>query len=221
MTNHRISLAIALALAAAACEPGVPQSAPPASVVTAVFDPQNAAIPLPNDLVLQGDPTTLKGVSPAQAELLTAFKNQKGFPNDQEVAVTIDFSRVKINADGSTTNVAVALDTATLTPDTLLTFLILPDGSYGTVALDPIQATDYVVNGDHGTLTLHNKGHQPWTPGEYVIAVRGGPSGVKTTAADGAEPVYASQVFFLLAQGQPLETEQNIALLRTIVEDKI
>jgi len=203
-----IAIASAAALGLAACEPSVPQTASPASVVTAVFDPLNGAIPLPNDLVLQ-DPASL-GQAPAQTELLLAFKAAGGFPNDQEVAVTIDFTRSALNSDGTSTNQPVTIDTATLTPETLAVFFI-SGGVPGAVALEPITAANYKVVGDHGELTLHNQGRKPWTPGQYVIGVRGGPNGVKTTEGD---PIYASQTFYLVAQGQSLETEQNIALLR-------
>ncbi len=205
------SRALFLLFALAACEPSVPQQAPPASVVTAVFDPLSGKIPLPNDLALQQVPGVGPALPPAQLELLAAFAAQKGFPNDQEVPVTIDFTRTKINADGTTTAEAPDLDFTTFTPLTLVAVLQTTPQAAGTVALDPIQATDYVKASDHGTLTLHNKGRLPWPSGQYAIAVRGGASGVKTTAG---EPIYASPVFYLIAQGQLLDTEQNLALLR-------
>ena len=210
MTNHSISVRILAAAALlAACTPSVGHQAPPASVVTAVFDPLHGQIPLPNDLALQPSPPGVT-LAPAQQELLAAFAAQGGFPNDQEVPVTVSFTRSNLNADGTATNVAPSLDTTSLTPATLAVFLQTATG-IGTVALDPIAATDYVAAGDHGVLTLHNKGRKPWTPGHYVVAIRGGPSGVKTTEGD---PVVASQTFYLIAQGQSLETEQNLALLR-------
>lgn len=213
MTRHPILRPLAVALVAAACAPSVPHGNPPSSVVTAVFDPTAGKIPLPNDLALQAPPSNLPK---AQAELLKAFAAQGGFPNDQEVPVTIAFTRTNINADGTTSNVAPNLDVTTLTPATLAVFLKTATGA-GTVALDPIQPSDYVVPpptpgaSGQGVLTLHNKNRQPWTPGEYVVAVRGGPNGVKTKEGD---PVYASQVFYLIAQGQQLNTEQNLGLLR-------
>ena len=199
----RASVAGALLLA---CEPSVPQQASPPSVVTAVFDPLSAQIPLPNDLAL----LTAGSTATAQGELLNAFVAQKGFPNDQEVPVTISFTRQNIAASGAVTSVAPILDLATLTPATLVVALATPQGA-GPVALDPVAATDYTTTATQGTLTLHHKGRQPWAPGEYVVAVRGGPNGVKTREGD---PVYASQVFYLIAQGQSLNTEQNLALLR-------
>ena len=80
----------------------------------------------------------------------------------------------------------------------------------GPATLDPIQPTDYVKTGTVGTLTLHNKGHLPWTPGHYIVALRGGPNGVKTTGGQG---IVAAPVFFLIAQGQPLNTEAALSLL--------
>ena len=193
----------------AACTPSVGHQAAPASVVSAVFDPLHGQIPLPNDLALQPPPAGVT-LAPAQQELLAAFAAQGGFPNDQEVPVTIPFTRSNLNADGTSTGVAPTLDTTSFTPATLVVFLQTASG-LGTVALDPIAPGDYVAAGDRGVLTLHNKGRQPWTPGHYAVAVRGGPSGVKTAEAD---PVYASQIFYLIAQGQKLESEQNLALLR-------
>ncbi len=200
---------LAAASLLAACTPSVGHQAAPASVVSAVFDPLHGQIPLPNDLALQPSPAGVT-LAPAQQELLAAFAAQGGFPNDQEVPVTISLTRGTLNADGTSTGVAPTLDITSLTPITLLVFLQTATG-LGTVALDPIAPGDYVAAGDHGVLTLHNKNRQPWTPGHYVVAIRGGPSGVKTAEND---PVYASQTFYLIAQGQKLESEQNLALLR-------
>jgi hypothetical protein len=193
---------VVVLLAAVACEPSVPQQAAPSSVVTAVFDPLTGNIPLPNDLALQGSPA----LPAAQNELLAAFAAQGGFPNDQEVPVTISFTQQNIAADGNVTNTAPDIDTTTLTPATLVVALNT-GAAAGPVALDPIQPSDYA----NGVLTLHNKGRAPWTPGHYVVAVRGGPNGVKTKEGT---PVYASQTFYLIAQGQDLTTEQNLGLLR-------
>ncbi|HTO96859.1 MAG TPA: hypothetical protein VMK66_07420, partial [Myxococcales bacterium] len=205
--SNRLRLLLVLSLAAACGEPGnIPQNPAPSSVVTAVFDPVAGNIPLPNDLVLNPVPTT---VPPAQQDLLNAFKAQGGFPNDQEVPVTISFVRTNLAADGTSTNVAPTLDTTTLNPGTLAVFLGTQQGQ-GTVALDPITDADYANAGDHGVLTLHNKGRLPWTPGQYIIAIRGGPNGVKTKEGD---PIYASSTFYLIAQGQNLETDQNLTLL--------
>ena len=204
---RRTLTAGALALAAIACEPGIAQVAPPASVATAVFDPKASQVPLPNDLVFQADLTKL---APAQAELLTAFVKAGGFPSDQEVAVTIDFTRNVNRPEGGSSMTAVQLDLQTLRPDTLVVLATTASGQ-GPVALDPIKPADYVTSGDRGTLTLHNKGRQPWAPGRYLVLVRGGPGGVRTAEGD---PVYASSVFYLVAQGKDLTDPANIGLIR-------
>ena len=207
MLLRRILSTSAVGLLALACEPPIPKEAPPASVTEALFDPNAGQLPLPNDLLFQADLTKL-GLSAAQVELLTAFRNQGGYPSDQEVPVTIDFATNAINADGSITKTAPALNLATFTPDKLLVFAQAAGGQ-GTVALDPIQASDYATFADHGTLTLHHAGRQPWAPGKYGVLVRGGPNGVQATSG----PIYASQVFYFVAQGQDMTSPKNLGLL--------
>jgi hypothetical protein len=194
----------------AACAPDVPQQQPPGAVTTAVFDPTHGQIPQPNDLALQPPSSGTPALPAAQQELLNVFAANGGFPNDQEVPVTISFQRGANNADGSVTYTAPDLDLTTLTPSTLLVFLNNGAGA-GPVALDPVQAADYVKAADRGTLTLHHQGRLPWAPGRHMVALRGGPNGVKTAAGDA---IYASQTFYFIAQGQDLTTEQNLALLR-------
>ena len=206
LKSLRIAAPLAFALAAACSAPDVPTSAPTAPLTAAVFDPTNNAIPLPNDIALAQIPPTLP---PAQQDLLRAFQAQRGFPNDQEVPVTISF-QTTIVQNGTTTVTAPDLDFGTITAGTLVAFLQTAQGA-GTVALDPIQPIDYVKTGNVGTLTLHNKGRLPWTPGEYIIALRGGPNGIKTTSG---QPIVAAPTFFLIAQGAQLNTEANLALLR-------
>jgi hypothetical protein len=207
MRTKRFTL---VALAAFSCTPSEPRTPPPSSVVTAVFDPSKSQIPLPNDLLLQQDPATLN-VPPAQAELVAAFIAQHGFPNDQEVPVTIDFERSVIDPQtGAVTKVAPQLDLSTLTSSTVIAFRIAPDGTEGAIELDPVQPADYVNKDSHGELTLHHRGRQPWAPGEIVVMIRGGVYGVHTVEKD---PIYSSQVFYLLLQGQDLTKQQNIGLL--------
>ncbi len=213
MTPRRLLAASAVLLAAAACSPKVDQTPSPAAVVTALFDPLASELPLPNDLLLQQDPATLP-VPPAQRELIAAFQAQKGFPNDQEVAITVAFARNVIHADGSVTREAPALDLTSFTGSTFFVYGITAAGQ-GEVALDPIQAADYATaadpKGTQGVLTLHRQGRQPWAPGQYVVLVRGGASGVRTTAG---EPVQPSTVFYLVAQGQDMTTPANLGILK-------
>ena len=218
MTTSRVAPLSALLLAVASCTPSVPQSPSPASVVSAIFDPAGGDIPLPSDLVLQ-DPASLP-LPAAEKELLGVFATPGhfGFPNDQEVAVTVSFARDRINADGSLTRVAPTIDPASFTPNSFFVFGVTSNGKViGEIPMDPIAAGDLVsgpaANG-HGavtTLTLHHKGRTPWAPGSYAVLIRGGASGVKTVEGD---PVYASPVFFLVAQGQDMTRPDNLMLLQ-------
>jgi hypothetical protein len=217
MTTSRVAPLSALLLALASCTPSVPQSPSPASVVSALFDPATGEIPLPNDLVLQS-PATLP-LPAAEKELLGLFATPArfGFPNDQEVAVTVSFARDQINADGSLTRVAPAIDPASFTPSSFFVFGVTSNGTVrGEIPMDPIAPGDLVIGpgasgGQVTTLTLHHKGRTPWAPGSYAVLIRGGANGVKTM--DG-EPVYASPVFFLVAQGQDMTRRENLILLQ-------
>jgi hypothetical protein len=203
--RRRILAPIALLALAAACEPKVPRQAPPGPVVTALFDPTRNEIPLPNDLLLLQDPATLP-VPPAQAELLTAFRAQGGFPSDQELPVTIGFARSTIAADGSVTRAApVGLDFASFTPSTFFVWGITAAGQ-GEVPVDFFQE----LASPAGDLTIHRPGHEPWAPGQYFVFLRGGADGVRTAQG---EPVWASDVFFLVAQGKDMTARENLALL--------
>jgi len=210
-----------LVLAVSGCQPSLPHTPPQGTIVTAVFDPTTGKIPLPNLFALPPynlDPNTVcpsgstapAGTSSAcaQAELLVSFSG--GFPNDQEVPITIDFTQTNIDASGATTQVAPDLDLTSFTPSTFFVYGNNPPYQ-GEVPIEPLRAADYVKHDDHGTLTVHHLGHAPWAGGEYAVFVRGGPNGVKTT--DGNH-VYASQVFNLVAQGLNMTDLKNLGLLR-------
>jgi hypothetical protein len=215
MNSSRVVVASAVLLAIASCTPSIPQVAAPSSVVSAVFDPAASDIPQPNQLVFQALSTL---PASAQKELLTAFLEAGGFPNDQEVAVTISFVRDRINADGSVTHQAPTLDPASFTPTSFFVFGATSNGTVqGEIATDPITAGDLAVGpsadgkGEVTTLTLHHRGRAPWAPGSYAVLVRGGPGGVKTVEGD---PVWPSPVFFLVAQGQDMTRQENLILLQ-------
>ena len=217
MTRHLLTNAvIGSALAITACQADLP-STPPQTFVIAQFDPTTASIPLPSDLVLAQSANSLctppaPDGTPAcaQAELIQSFKDAGGFPSDQEVAVTIDFVETSFNADGTTTNTAPDLDITTFTPST---FFVVGQTAAGTgeIPMEPIQPGDYVKSADHGTLTLHHQGHQPWPSGEIAVLVRGGANGVMTTDK---LPVNPSQIFSLLRQNVNLADPRNNGLLK-------
>jgi len=213
--------ATGLVLALGACQPDLPHTPPNPSVVNAVFDPTTSQIPLPNDLaflnpansVCPGGKDLPAGAPPAcaQAELLTAFGGK--FPNDQEVAITVDFVQTNFTSDGAT-SVAPDLDFATFTEDTAFVSGKLESDTSGAahmIEIEPIKAADYVKGETKGTLTIHNKGDAAWAPGSYSLVIRGGANGVKT--ADGT-PIGPSQVFYLIAQGKDMTDPANIGLLK-------
>ncbi|MFT3912765.1 MAG: hypothetical protein QM704_01375 [Anaeromyxobacteraceae bacterium] len=214
MTRTRILVLGALALAGAAsgltaCAPSVPKSGTVGKVATVVFDPTAGAIPLPNDLARSA--LGLGGLPDgAQKELLLAFNTAGGFPNDQEVAITLDLVDQTIAASGAVTDGPVALDLGSFTADTFFVWGLTAAGA-GLIPMEAPTAADVAAGTKTSTLTLHRKGHGPWEPGLYYAFVRGGPYGVKT--ADG-RAVYSSTIFNLIAQGQDLTTEANLSLLK-------
>jgi hypothetical protein len=211
---------LAIAIAALACEPSVPfdpATHNPSTVDYAAFDPTGnpPAIPLPNDLAFQ--PQAISTQNASQAALLNAFRAAGGFPNDQEVPITIDFVRETLDPNtGAQKRSTPPIDTTSINPSTLLIIGKTSSGS-GAVAYDAPKPADYVVNGDHGTLTLHKSpdlaksGSRRFAPGQYIVAVRGGANGVKVTGSTtGLQPQAA---MYLLLQGQDLSLPQNQGLI--------
>jgi hypothetical protein len=199
----------------AACEPDIAKTAP-TGFVTAVFDPTTASIPLPNDLAFSNPlnevcPTPSPTSNPpacAQAELLASFAGK--FPSDQEVAITIDFTQTAFDSSNVATQTAPDLDLTTFTSDKF--FMIgTSNGASGEVSFEPLTTASYVKGTTKGTLTLHHKDFAPWTNGQYTLVIRGGADGVKTKDA---QPIYASQVFDLIAQGKDMTDPANIGLLK-------
>ncbi len=225
----RRQLPLVAALVALACAPSVPYTPPPASVTYAVFDISSAVpdIPQPNDLALATPFTCPAAIAAAnggcaQQDLLNAWAAQGGFPNDQEVDITIDFQTQNIDPNtGALSNAPADLDLTTITPETLLV-LELPGSAvtYAPIVINSDGTSpNYVKFADHGTLTIRNiqgTGSSalvgaPWTAGvHYAAAVRGGPNGVKTKDGVG---INASPIFYLLTRGVNLSLPQNETLL--------
>ncbi len=221
----RRSLPAALVLASAlACQPSVPKQPPPTapgasgpSVDFAVFDPTASppALPLPNNLVLQ--PSSIATQSGAQAELLQAFAAAGGFPNDQEVPITVDFHRENVNtSSGKITLSAPDLDLTSFGATTLAVIAVSPAGVPEDGQIDAPQAADYVKLADRGTLTLHHKadattGSRRWKAGfQYIVAIRGGANGVKTAGGGTVNP---QPVTYLITRGADLTLPENEGLI--------
>jgi hypothetical protein len=228
----RRTLPIALVAFALACEPSVPHctsassndpackgSFNPATVDYAAFDLTSAVpdIPLPNDLALL--PQSVASQTGAQKELLQAFQAAGGFPNDQEVPITVDFVRQTIDSStGAQTASAPDLDVTSInkagaTPNVAVISLT---PNFGTrIAIEQPTAADYVKGTSTGTLTLHKKrdatGSRRFAPGQYVVAVRGGASGVQVTGSTAG--INPTPTMYLLLQGQKLTDPANVAII--------
>jgi hypothetical protein len=233
--HRRSLLTVAVAAAAlVACAPSIEKPAGnPASTDYVVFDPATSQIPLPNDLALQ----TAATAQGAQGELLKAFVAQGGFPNDQEVPITIDVQRFTY---GASTPAQAAppepVDPATLVlfpaPNATIAVFEKKAGAPAAAPVDPSTlevkyvppaATSATGPTDRGTITLENKPHavtlsagdviqsRRWNAGsQYVVLVRGGASGVKL---QGGGALTAMPTMFFLTQGQDLSLPQNQYLL--------
>ncbi len=191
---------LALALASLAACKDVEQEPPATQIVIAAF--ASPIIPTPNDLALQAVPTLPAG---AQRDLLQSFVDGGGFPSDQEVTVSIPFRSIVRNEETGAYEPAPApaIDLATVTASTATVLKV--DG--------PVQAIDLDASYANGVLTLRKRadasGSRRWAPGRYVIAVRGGASGVKTTAATGALPVSPDQAVQLVIPNVDMKVKEN------------
>ena len=171
---------LSFALALTACH-SVTQEQQPADFIFASFDSTTGAIPLPNDLALQANATATPSahLPPAQIEVLNGYIKSGGFPSDVEADITIPFHAVTWNAGAGASGqyepaAAPTLDDASVTPSTVVLLR---------VDVTPPAAVTYDKVIAAGKLTLRPPlaadGTRRWAGGRYVVAVRGGASGVK------------------------------------------
>ncbi len=230
---RRSLLTVALAAATVvACSPSIEKRQNPASTDYVVFDPATSQIPLPNDLALQTAATS----QGAQGELLKAFVAQGGFPNDQEVPITLDVQRFTFGSSTQKAAPPEPVDPATLVlypaPNATIAVFEKKAGAPAAAPVDPTTlevkyvppaATSATGPTDRGTITIENKAHavtlspgdviqsRRWNAGsQYVVLVRGGASGVKL---QGGGELTAMPTMFFLTQGQDLSLPQNQYLL--------
>ncbi|HYZ88400.1 MAG TPA: hypothetical protein VE620_03795, partial [Myxococcales bacterium] len=223
MLLRRVAPAALAISALTACEPGVGYDASHAAPTNyAVYDLAASPpdIPQPNDLALQ-QAAVIPG---AQGELLRLFASQRGFPNDQEVPVTLDLVKITTATGGVQTRSAPKPDLSSFKPCTgpgqncnvavidLATLAFVPD-----IAV-PV-ATDFAVSGDHGTLSIRRSPRptavgastRTWDPGKHYVAVlRGGPNGI---TVDSGQPIAADPTLYILEQGKNLTDPANQTLL--------
>jgi len=180
---RRAALVAAAALGLAACTE-VKQEPMPQQLALASFASPN--IPTPNDLALAAIPTLTSPALGAQKELLQAFVDSGGFPNDQEVPLTIPFRSQTWN--GSTYVVDATppdIDVTTVTENTVTVLKL------GATTAEAVPF-EFSVELGTGILTIRKvpgANGRRWDPGaRYVFAVRGGPNGVKTTTGKTVAP---------------------------------
>ena len=116
-------------LFAIACEPSVPfdpTAHNPSAVTYAVFDPapdpfdnSPADIPLPNALAFQASAIATQPA--AQAEVLTSFAKQGGWPADQDLPLTFDFVKMTIDPNtGASKRSSPAIDVSSINSGNLV-----------------------------------------------------------------------------------------------------
>jgi len=211
MMLRRFAPAPLLALAIFACTPSVPSN-PNTVIVTALFDLASSppVIPLPNDLALQAalNPGLLNPQD-AQTELLAYFRAQKGFPPDQVVPLDFPVAVETVNGPNDIglsapdiANTALVPCTGPKTPASCNIFLL----DLGDVAHPafPAFTASYVSSPNGGTIRVTaGTATSPttWRPGaQFVYALRGGASGIKTKTGQPLQPSFTS---YTLIFGQP------------------
>ena len=204
----RRSGALVAAVALTACTT-VTMDEQPADLVFATFNSTTGVIPIPSDLVIQKAATAAPSASlpAAQIEVLKGYAKSGGFPSDVEVKIDIPFTALHWNptANGGAgayeTVAAPTIDPATITASTVT--LLKVDGSAVTpVAYEPVTT----VAGKLSLRPVAVGAVRRWAGGRYVVAVRGGASGVKTS--DG-KPVNPDQAIALAIQNKDLSIKEN------------
>ncbi|HET6921559.1 MAG TPA: hypothetical protein VFI16_00295, partial [Anaeromyxobacteraceae bacterium] len=217
MSFRRLAPA-ALLLGALACQPDVPGSTNPAYVDYASFDPATGDIPLPNDLALA---TAAPGS--AQGEFLLSlatngcaagqqFPACGGFPNDQALPVAAGFQRVPVGGGApGVVPLDVSAGAIKWCPGVGCNLSIL---RVDTPLPTPIGPAQVDVSYAGGTLLLANKDPAPGSPwpsgARYVVALRAGASGLRTTDGGWVNP---SPTMWLLLQDKDLTLPENQSLL--------
>jgi hypothetical protein len=218
---------LALPLLVVACT-DVTQVPLPADLVFARFSSPN--IPLPNDLALAAVPAAPCAALPSlQAQLLCNFKDNGGWPSDQESAITIPFTAVAWDAtvapNGAYVQTAApAIDLASVTPATVTVMRVdvtpnvvlrhAPDGALPAELEFSSTAGSCTGTGaaavcSPALLTIRRAavaGARRWDAGaRYVVGVRGGASGVKA----GGRVVQADTAVALALVNRDLTKREN------------
>lgn len=213
MPLRRALLALALTAALVGCEPSTPPSTGSGGQTQyVVYDPTSGQIPLPNDLAWMQAPSGTPRT--AQAELLQLYAAQHGFPNDQEMAVTVDVQQWRAGAAPDAPD--ATFDLTSLTPSTFA-FLEKAPGAVAYLPVDPsTYEVAYAKGADRGTLTIRSKpdasrgGTRAWRPGsQYVVVLLGGAAGAKLEG----QPLTQAPTMYLITRGVDLSKPENEYLL--------
>ena len=234
--SFRRSAAVGFAFALAllpACKRSLEQTPRAQNVPVSVFDPATQQIPLPNDLALQSIPDAAvaagcgAALPDAKSQFLCSLKASGGFPNDQEVPISVGFLAQSVSDNGAVAGNPAALDTTTIH--------VFPGaGASSTVAVWDVTNAPTIVpvtveasySAATGTLTLRvpaaADGSRRWTAGHrYAAFVRGGASGVLATGGVAVEPM---PTMFVLREAiisnSDLTLPQNQGLLPGTAEEK-
>jgi hypothetical protein len=193
-------LALAAVLAAASCNKTVSQRPPAPTIVLATFNPGGAGvpavIPLPNDLALEAAPSQTGLVR----ELLFSYINDGGFPGDQTITVPIRSENYDPNTGAYAPAAAppAGIDATTVNAQTVA--IVRVDVNPPQVLPPTLAAYDATA----GVLRIRSVTGLP--VGRYVVAVRGGDNGVKTS--DGLR-LGADQAIALIAPNRDLTQPEN------------
>ena len=204
MMLRRFAPAPLLALAIFACTPSVP-SQQTTTVVTAEFDLASSppVIPQPNDLAIQ--PILNQGIlnpTTAQNELLGYFYAQGGFPADQVVPLQFPLATKTVNGPNDIGSSAPDIDPATLvpctgpkTPASCNVFILAtqPTVAFPTYAVSYAAGAPGAQSGTLSVTPISGASPTPWHSDtqavtQYVYALRGGSSGIKTRTGVPLQP---------------------------------
>ncbi len=231
MSLRRASI-LTLPLLVVACT-DVTQSPLPPDLVFARFSSPN--IPLPNDLALAAVPAAPCTALPTlQAQLLCNFKDNGGWPSDQESAITVPFAAVSWDATAGDHGAYVqaatpAIDLATVTPETVTVIRVdvtpnvvlrhadvvsgnttLPKELEFSSTAGSCTGTGAALTCQPALLTIRRAaggGARRWDAGaRYVVGVRGGDNGVKTV---GGRVVNADTAVALALVNRDLTKKEN------------
>jgi hypothetical protein len=182
----------------AGCAPEIPNDAAP-PVVHARWDPTSQQVPLPTDLVRNAEKKRLElpvddpALSEAEREFRMWLNTLEGFPPSSTALVRFGL--------GHEPTMPAAVDEASITDATVPVFDVTEGAA---VPLEAVRSLSEA--GDELSIGAGAAGGWPEAR-TLLMAVRGGPSGVK---AAGGSPVDADLAFFFLRGREPIDQHPDV-----------